>query len=142
MTSMGLSKSAEAKAYDQVSSGRLRTPDITQNLLTGAATFVAAREFQKHCLANGKPPSLVEARALLAGFAGAYVDEVGKTQGLSNVIDKEKVKFDASLTTVLAYARDPAVETQRDSEDRAPAKLLRIVRRSSTMFLEKFVKIK
>lgn len=42
----------------------------------------AAREYEKHCEANGKPASHAEAKELLAGFAGAFVDREFETRGV------------------------------------------------------------
>ncbi|CAK5268435.1 unnamed protein product [Mycena citricolor] len=65
--------------------------DISHELLAGAASFVAAREYEKHCAANGKPSSHAEAKALLAGFAGAFIDKEVESRGL-DFVDKEKAK--------------------------------------------------
>ncbi|KAJ7170675.1 hypothetical protein C8R43DRAFT_59821 [Mycena crocata] len=86
--------SDEANAYEQFQSGKAHKSDISHELLAGAASFVAAREFEKHCAANGKPQSHAEAKALMAGFAGAFIDKEVESHGL-DFIDKEKAKHDA-----------------------------------------------
>jgi hypothetical protein len=73
--------SDEATAYDQVNTsfhssrsvlnssqfatGKVHKSDISHELLAGAASFAAAKEFEKHCEANGKPQSHAEAKELL-----------------------------------------------------------------------------
>jgi hypothetical protein len=73
----------------------------------------AAKAYEAHCTANGKPQNHQEAKELLyvpvvsniytytllipnpfrcsAGFAGAFVDHVAETKGL-DFVDKEKAK--------------------------------------------------
>ncbi|KAJ7066950.1 hypothetical protein C8F01DRAFT_1119726 [Mycena amicta] len=101
------SDSSEAQAYDEYN-GKHKT-DISHQLLAGAASFVAAREYEKHVAANGKPTSHAEAKELLyvligpiavsdpscsAGFAGAFIDREVETHGL-DFVDKEKAKYEA-----------------------------------------------
>ncbi|KAJ6531819.1 hypothetical protein B0H19DRAFT_457546 [Mycena capillaripes] len=110
LTNLGLfntggRKSSEAKAYDQFFSGKIRKSNISSELLARAASFAATREFEKHCEVNGRPQSHAEARDLLAGFAGAFIDKEVETRELDS-IDKDKAKYDASSSSVLAYARN------------------------------------
>ncbi|KAJ7494718.1 hypothetical protein B0H11DRAFT_1802212 [Mycena galericulata] len=86
--------SDQAQAYSQFESGSVHKSDISHELLAGAASFFAARELEKHQAANGKPTSHAETKALLAGFAGAFIDKEVETHGL-DFIDKEKAKHDA-----------------------------------------------
>ncbi|KAJ7639870.1 CipC1 protein [Mycena polygramma] len=108
-TNLGLfslrSKSKEAKAYKRISSTHIHKSRMSHQLLANAASFVAACEFEKHCEANGRPQSHAEAKALRAGFAGAFIDKEIENRGL-DLIDKQKVKFDALSASVLAYARN------------------------------------
>ncbi|KAF7330550.1 hypothetical protein MVEN_02494700 [Mycena venus] len=73
---------------------RSTNPTSRTELLAGAASFVAAREYEKHCEKNGKPQSHAEAKELLAAFAGAFIDKEVESHGL-DFIDKEKAKYDA-----------------------------------------------
>ncbi|KAJ7773260.1 hypothetical protein B0H16DRAFT_143319 [Mycena metata] len=86
--------SSEAQAYDQFSSGNVHKSDISHELLAGAASFAAAREYEKHCEKNGKPASHAEAKELLSAFAGAFIDKEVESHGL-DFVDKEKAKYDA-----------------------------------------------
>ncbi|KAJ7284977.1 hypothetical protein C8J57DRAFT_1217313 [Mycena rebaudengoi] len=86
--------SDEANAYDQITTGKVHKADISHELLAGAASFAAAREFEKHEEANGKVQSHAMAKELLAGFAGAFIDREVESHGL-DFIDKEKAKHDA-----------------------------------------------
>jgi len=97
--------SSEAQAYDQFSSGKVHKSDISHELLAGAASFAAAREFEKHCEANGKPQTHAEAKELIAAFAGAFIDKEVESHGL-DFIDKEKAKYDAHKNASEAVATD------------------------------------
>ncbi|KAJ7041859.1 hypothetical protein C8F04DRAFT_1252347 [Mycena alexandri] len=94
--------SSEAQAYDQISDGKVHKSEISHELLAGAASFVAAREYAKHCEKNGKPQSHAEAKELLAAFAGAFID---KSHGL-DFVDKQKAKHDAHTNASEAVASD------------------------------------
>ncbi|KAJ7650285.1 hypothetical protein FB45DRAFT_887486 [Roridomyces roridus] len=85
--------SSQADAYNQLQSSPHKS-EMSHELLAGAASFFAARELEKHMAANGKPTSHAETKALLAGFAGAFIDKEVETRGL-DFIDKEKAKHDA-----------------------------------------------
>ncbi|KAK7033105.1 hypothetical protein R3P38DRAFT_2773563 [Favolaschia claudopus] len=95
--------SDEAKAYDEYN-GKHKT-DISHQLLAGAASFVAAKEFDKHCEQNGKPQSHAQAKELLAAFAGAFIDREVETHGM-DFIDKEKAKYDAHKAASDAAAKE------------------------------------
>lgn len=56
-------------------------PLLTIN--TKRARIQAAREYEKHCAQNGKPDSHAQAKELLAGFAGAFIDREFETKGVS-----------------------------------------------------------
>ncbi|KAJ7765606.1 hypothetical protein B0H16DRAFT_1413087, partial [Mycena metata] len=79
--------------------------EISHELLAGAASFVAAREYAKHCEKNGKPQSHAEAKELLAAFAGAFIDKEVETRGL-DFVDKQKAKHDAHTNASEAVAGD------------------------------------
>ncbi|KAJ7104170.1 hypothetical protein B0H15DRAFT_794993 [Mycena belliarum] len=97
--------SSQAQAYDQITSGKVHKSDISHQLLAGAASFAAAREYEKHCEANGKPQSHAEAKELLAAFGGAFIDREVETHGL-DFIDKEKAKYEAHKHASEATASD------------------------------------
>ncbi|KAJ6576419.1 hypothetical protein DFH09DRAFT_980480 [Mycena vulgaris] len=99
--------SDEANAYDQFASGKVHKSDISHELLAGAASFAAAREYEKHCEANGKPQSHAEAKELLAAFAGAFIDKEVESHGL-DFVDKEKAKYDAHKKASEAVSSDYA----------------------------------
>ncbi|KAK7033104.1 hypothetical protein R3P38DRAFT_2773562 [Favolaschia claudopus] len=79
--------------------------DISHQLLAGAASFAAAREFDKHCEKNGKPQTHTEAKELLAAFAGAFIDREVETHGM-DFVDKEKAKYDAHKAASEAVAKE------------------------------------
>ncbi|KAF7316851.1 hypothetical protein HMN09_00418800 [Mycena chlorophos] len=84
--------SSESSQYEEFQ-GKHKT-DISHQLLAGAAAFAAAKEYEKHCEQNGKPQSHAEAKELLAGFAGAFIDREVETRGL-DAIDVAKAKYEA-----------------------------------------------
>ncbi|KAJ7616513.1 hypothetical protein FB45DRAFT_801326 [Roridomyces roridus] len=83
--------SEQADAYTQLQENPHHKAEISHELLSGAAAFFAARELEKHQAASGKPVSHAETKALLAGFAGAFIDREVETRGL-DFIDKQKAK--------------------------------------------------
>jgi len=85
--------SDEASAYDEVNSSPHKA-SLSHELLAGAASYEAAKAYEKHCEENGKPASHAEAKELIAGFIGAFIDRTVETKGL-DFVDKEKAKHAA-----------------------------------------------
>ncbi|KAJ7184669.1 hypothetical protein C8R46DRAFT_1208853 [Mycena filopes] len=96
--------SSEANAYNEME-GNKHKADISHQLLAGAASFAAAREYEKHCEKNGKPQSHAEAKELLAGFAAAFIDREVESRGL-DALDKEKAKREAHNNAANKVASD------------------------------------
>ncbi|KAI9932019.1 hypothetical protein ASPWEDRAFT_132880 [Aspergillus wentii DTO 134E9] len=67
---------------------------FSHELIAGAASFEAAKAYEKHVAANGKPASHAEAKEIFAGLAGAFVDREVETKGL-DFVDKERAKRQA-----------------------------------------------
>ncbi|EJU06179.1 hypothetical protein DACRYDRAFT_19457 [Dacryopinax primogenitus] len=86
--------SDQANAYNTTQNDQPHEASWSHELIAGAAAYEAARAYEKHCEANGAPASHDEAKALLAGFGGAFVDREVETKGL-DWIDKEKAKSQA-----------------------------------------------
>ncbi|KAJ7364012.1 hypothetical protein B0H14DRAFT_2665365 [Mycena olivaceomarginata] len=86
--------SDEASAYNSVTNESTHKSEISHQLIAAAASYEAARAYEKHVEANGKPASHDQAKALLAGFAGAFVDRIVETKGLDE-IDVAKAKYEA-----------------------------------------------
>ncbi|KAG8907026.1 hypothetical protein FRB99_005546 [Tulasnella sp. 403] len=78
------------EAHEQVNSAGHKA-ELSHELIAGAAAYEAAKAFEKHQAANGKPASHEKAKEIMAGFAGAFVDRIVETKGL-DFIDKEKAK--------------------------------------------------
>ncbi|KAJ7789908.1 hypothetical protein B0H14DRAFT_2535763 [Mycena olivaceomarginata] len=87
-------ESDEAQAYNTVNDEGTHKAKLSHELIAAAASYEAARAYEKHVEANGKPASHDQAKALLAGFAGAFVDRIVETKGLDG-IDAAKAKHDA-----------------------------------------------
>lgn len=75
---------------------------ISHELIAGAASFEAAKAYEDHVSKNGQPASHSQAKELLAGFAGAFIDREFETRGL-DTIDKEKAKYEARKQLHSAY---------------------------------------
>ncbi|CAL3964053.1 unnamed protein product [Diplocarpon coronariae] len=85
----------ESQAYEEYQNA----PDkhrakFSHELIGGAAAFEAAKAYEDHVRKNGKPASHAEAKEILAGLAGAFIDREFETRGL-NTIDRERAKHDA-----------------------------------------------
>ncbi|KAJ6474044.1 putative phosphoglycerate mutase family protein [Mycena vitilis] len=92
------SDSREAQASQQVQEAELpeHKAALSHELIAAAASYEAAKAYEKHCAENngGKPEPHAKAKELLAGFAGAFIDRMVETKGL-DTIDKEKAKYEA-----------------------------------------------
>ncbi|KAF9075772.1 cipC protein [Rhodocollybia butyracea] len=82
--------SDQAQAYDQVNNAPHKA-ELSHELLGGAASYAAMKAYEKHCADNGKPDSHAEAKELIAGFAGAFLDRMVETKGL-DYVDKKKAE--------------------------------------------------
>ncbi|KAF9064303.1 hypothetical protein BDP27DRAFT_1270232 [Rhodocollybia butyracea] len=89
-------ESDEANAHAEVQSAH--KSEISHQLLAAAASYEAAKAYENHCAANGKPDSHAKAKELIAAFSGAFVDRLVETKGL-DFIDKQKAKHDAKVNT-------------------------------------------
>jgi len=85
-------ESDEAQAHEAVTGGHHSS--ISHELLAAAASYEAAKAYEKHVAANGKPASHEKAKELLAAFSGAFVDHMVETKGL-NALDAAKAKHEA-----------------------------------------------
>ncbi|KAL2070430.1 hypothetical protein VTL71DRAFT_13456 [Oculimacula yallundae] len=87
--------SNEAQAYDQYNDASdEHKAKFSHELIGGAAAYEAAKAYERHVAENGKPDSHAEAKEILAGFAGAFIDREFETRGLDG-IDREKAKYEA-----------------------------------------------
>ena len=85
--------SEQAQAYDQVINAPHKA-ELSHELLAAAASYEAAKAYEKHCAANGKPDSHAQAKELLAAFGGAFIDRMVETKGL-DAIDNYRAKQQA-----------------------------------------------
>ncbi|KAJ7507891.1 hypothetical protein B0H11DRAFT_1969142 [Mycena galericulata] len=92
-------KSDEHKAYDEVINvdpdNQEHKAKLSHELIAGAAAYEAAKKYEEHCAAHGKPSSHAKAKELIAAFSGAFVDRMVETKGL-DAIDKHKAKSEAA----------------------------------------------
>ncbi|KAI6122197.1 hypothetical protein EDD16DRAFT_1829182 [Pisolithus croceorrhizus] len=64
---------------------------LSHELIAGAAAYEAAKAYENHRAKNGEPASHAQAKELLAGFAGAFIDREVETKGL-DFLDRQKAK--------------------------------------------------
>ncbi|KIK64546.1 hypothetical protein GYMLUDRAFT_40052 [Collybiopsis luxurians FD-317 M1] len=86
----------KAQAWDQVQNAPHKA-ELSHELIAGAAAYEAAKAYEKHVAANGKPDSHAKAKELLyvvAAFSGAFIDRIVETKGL-DAIDQAKAKHHA-----------------------------------------------
>ncbi|KII94117.1 hypothetical protein PLICRDRAFT_416458 [Plicaturopsis crispa FD-325 SS-3] len=97
---MGLSSlfhhdSDEHKAHSEITGGDdSHKAQWTHELIAGAASYEAAQAYEKHVAKNGQPQSHDEAKKIIAGISGAFIDRIVETKGL-DFVDKEKAKRSA-----------------------------------------------
>ncbi|TFY70169.1 hypothetical protein EVG20_g2837 [Dentipellis fragilis] len=90
--------SDESAAYNQVNDAPHKA-ELSHELIAGAASYEAAKAYERHVEQNGKPDSHAKAKEILAGFAGAFVDRLVETKGL-DFVDKEKAKHQGTCRTL------------------------------------------
>ncbi|KAH9980157.1 hypothetical protein BGW80DRAFT_1273776 [Lactifluus volemus] len=67
------------------------SPPFSKHLASLKLLLQAARAYERHRDANGAPQSHEQAKALVAGVVGAFVDREVETRGL-DFIDRERAK--------------------------------------------------
>ncbi|KAG5649038.1 hypothetical protein DXG03_000387 [Asterophora parasitica] len=86
-------ESEQAQAYEQVVNAPHKA-SLSHELIAAAASYEAAKAYEKHVSANGAPENHAKAKEIFAGFAGAFIDHVVETKGL-DFIDKKKAEHRA-----------------------------------------------
>ncbi|KAJ7752613.1 hypothetical protein B0H16DRAFT_1418950 [Mycena metata] len=89
--------SAQSTAYDEVNAAPHKA-ELSHELIGAAAAYEAAKAYEDHCAANGKPDSHAKAKEILAALTGGIVDRMVETKGL-DFIDSEKAKREAKKHT-------------------------------------------
>ncbi|KAJ7665582.1 hypothetical protein B0H17DRAFT_1090643 [Mycena rosella] len=85
--------SDEAQAHSEVVNAPHKA-EISHELIAAAASYEAAKAYEKHCEQNGKPDSHAKAKEIVAGLAGAFIDRMVETKGL-DFVDTQKAKHEA-----------------------------------------------
>jgi len=81
-----------AKAHEQdTSTPHEHKAKLSHELISGAATYEAAKAYEEHSKKHGKPTSHEKAKEVFAGFSGVAVDRFVETKGL-DFINKDKGK--------------------------------------------------
>ncbi|OAX39558.1 hypothetical protein K503DRAFT_739208 [Rhizopogon vinicolor AM-OR11-026] len=86
--------SEESKAHQQVTGGG-HTAKLSHELLAAAASYEAAKAYEKHVEKNGKPANHKKAIELVAALTGGFIDRIAETKGMDEV-DKQKAKHAAN----------------------------------------------
>ncbi|KAH7929477.1 hypothetical protein BV22DRAFT_1002635 [Leucogyrophana mollusca] len=74
--------SDNAAAYDQVQNAP-HEATLSHELIAAAASYEAAKAWEDHCAANGKPDSHAKAKEFIAAAAGGFIDRLVETKGVS-----------------------------------------------------------
>ncbi|KAI6122195.1 hypothetical protein EDD16DRAFT_1572679 [Pisolithus croceorrhizus] len=99
--------SSHQDSYDQYNSGNLQPHEasLSHELLAGAASYEAAKAYERHVESNGQPASHAQAKEILAGLAGAFVDREVETRGL-DYVDRERAKRQAQQHVDETFTED------------------------------------
>jgi len=89
-------ESSEAKAHNQISNvAGDHKAKLSHELIVAAASYEAAKAYEKHQAAHGKPASHEKAKEFMAAAAGGFIDRLVETKGL-DAVDAAKVKHDTN----------------------------------------------
>lgn len=80
--------------YNNYQNAQPHEAHLSHELIAGAASYEAAKAYEQHRAQNGRPDSHAQAKELIAGFAGAFIDREVETKGL-DFIDRERAKREA-----------------------------------------------
>ncbi|KAF8205012.1 hypothetical protein BJ912DRAFT_870620 [Pholiota molesta] len=98
------SDSDQSAAYDQVVNAPHKA-ELSHELLAAAASYEAAKAYEKHVAANGQPDSHAKAKEILAALSGGFIDRMVETKGL-DFVDREKAKHHANKQLEEVSAND------------------------------------
>jgi len=82
-----------AAAYEEVTNAPHKA-QLSHELIAAAASYEAMKAYNKHCEKNGKPASHDQAKEIMAGAAGFFLDRMIETKGL-DYFDKQKAQHEA-----------------------------------------------
>ncbi|KAF8882898.1 hypothetical protein CPB84DRAFT_1750779 [Gymnopilus junonius] len=85
--------SDQAQAYNQVVNAPHKA-ELSHELIAAAASFEAAKAYEKHVATSGVPESHAKAKEFLAAAAGGFIDRLVETKGL-DYVDRERVQHSA-----------------------------------------------
>jgi hypothetical protein len=83
------SDSEESQAHSQVTGGH--SAKLTHEHHAAAASYEAAKAYEKQVQNNGKPANHSKAVEHRAALTGGFVDRIAETKGM-DALDKEKAK--------------------------------------------------
>ncbi|EIW79545.1 hypothetical protein CONPUDRAFT_144799 [Coniophora puteana RWD-64-598 SS2] len=87
--------SDQAQAHDQVTNAPHKS-ELSHQLIAAAASYEAAKAYEKHVAKNGKPDSHAEAKQIFAGLTGAFLDRLVETKGMDYIdAHRNKIKDEA-----------------------------------------------
>ncbi|CAE6445193.1 unnamed protein product [Rhizoctonia solani] len=85
--------SEQAAAYNEATQGTNKA-SWTHEFIAAAAAYEAAQAYEDHVAKNGQPPDHAQAKQILTGLTGAFIDREVETKGL-DFIDRERAKRQA-----------------------------------------------
>ncbi|GCB20015.1 hypothetical protein AAWM_02900 [Aspergillus awamori] len=68
---------------------------FSHELIGGAAAYEAMKAYEDHQAKNGKPANHAQAKEILAGLAGAFIDREFETKGLDKIDDWQEKRRQA-----------------------------------------------
>lgn len=95
-------ESDEAQAYNEVTSAPHKAA-LSHELIAAAASYEAAKAYEKHVEKQGKPANHKHAVELVAALTGGFVDHIVESKGL-DAVDKAKAKHAAKEKAEAALA--------------------------------------
>ncbi|RAK99591.1 DUF3759 domain-containing protein [Aspergillus ibericus CBS 121593] len=67
---------------------------LSHEVIGGAAAYEAMKSWEEHQARNGKPDNHAQAKEILAGLAGAFIDKEFEEKGIP-FAEREKMKWEA-----------------------------------------------
>ncbi|GLA66725.1 hypothetical protein AtubIFM54640_009309 [Aspergillus tubingensis] len=83
------SREEQANAYNDTPVEEHKAK-FSHELIGGAAAYEAMKAYEEHQEKNGKPANHAQAKEILAGLAGAFIDREFETKGLDQIDNWEE----------------------------------------------------
>ncbi|KAI6039815.1 hypothetical protein EDC04DRAFT_2681647 [Pisolithus marmoratus] len=97
--------SSHEDAYNDYNNSGRHQATLSHELIAGAAAYEAAKAYENHVADNGRPDNHAQAKEIMAGLAGAFVDREVETRGL-DFVDRERAKHQARERVNESFTED------------------------------------